>query len=317
LNQIIFKNLFDKRDPMPKSKKSSKSSVGPLGKKVSQTASKQESTYEYWSFRFTSSKVRKFEDLMQWVTQFSAFRFQKEKGEGGVEHYQGTFHTKPKKRRCQLRDSALHVFPSLVFPGCDYLEKSMSSAADRYVMKDDTRVDGPWEKNMPKVMPAHLDITIPDVMNKEDLPDKMQAIIDMVDNRLPDKEDRKIYWYYDITGCNFKTETARYLEFNHWAVIMQGAKRHCLVNAFKRTAPIYCFVVPREERVDYVALESLKDSLYMSAFGTDGTGSVNRKKPWVLVFANYIPNIARLSTDKWKITNVGPPEDIIDFDIWK
>ena len=302
---------------MPKSSKSSKSSSGPLGKRVSQTASKeQEATYEYWSHRFTAEKVRKFEDLTTWLNQWHAYRFQKEQGEGGVIHYQGTFHTKTKKRREQLRKSALVAFPSLIFPNLDYLEKSMSSAADRYVMKEDTRIDGPWEKNMPKVMPAHLDITVPDVMEKEDLPEKMQAIIDMVDNTLPPKECRKIHWYYDKTGCNFKTETARYLQHHHWAVVMQGAKRHVLANAFKRPAPIYVVVLPRGESVDYVALESLKDSLYMSAFGTDATGSVNRKKPWVLVFANYEPNIARLSTDKWKIKNVGPKEDIIDFDIW-
>jgi len=298
--------------------KSSKSSEGPLGKKVSLTAPRQETTYEYWSFRFTSSKVPEFDHLKEWLNKFHAYRFQKEQGEEGekVVHYQGTFHTKPKKRRQQLRDSAIYYFPELYWPVCDYLEKSKSSAADRYVMKEKTRIDGPWEKNMPKMIPAHLDIRIPDVMEYDELPENMQGIIDMVDNRLPDKTDRKVHWFYDETGCNMKTETARYLEHHHWAVHMQGAKRHVLANAFKNPAPIYVFVVPRDEAVDYVALESLKDSLYMSGFGTDATGSVNRKKPWVLIFANYYPNTSKLSLDKWRIKNVGPPKRLTDMPIW-
>ena len=109
----------------------------------------QEVTSEYWSFRLTSSKVPEFQHLLDFLTNtpfIVCARFQLESGsKTGQEHYQGVFHTAPKKRASQLQKMFADTYTELLFPDCDYLEPSKSAAADRYVMKDDTRVSGPWE----------------------------------------------------------------------------------------------------------------------------------------------------------------------------
>lgn len=270
--------------------------------------SKQEATYEFWSFRFTSSKVLKFDDILSWANQHDKYRFQLEQGEGGVQHYQGTIHCKPKKRRSQLRKNAMEAFPELEFPNKDYLEKSKSSAADRYVMKQDTRVNGPWEKNMPPEK-INMDCTDEDVMKYDDLPKWSQECIDMLKDGLPNKKDRSIYWYWSKEGMRFKTETARYLVYHHQAIILHGNAKHILATAYKNPAPIYIMIDPRCAKasgISYKSLELLKDALYMSGFGVDATGMVNRKKGWVLVMCNYEcdNDPKKMSVDRWIKKNV-------------
>ena len=287
-------------------KKSSKSSIG-----VRQEGprSKQENTYEYWSFRIKSSKVRKFEDLIQLLEKFQAYRFQLEKVD--VEHYQGTFHTKPKKRRSQLRKMFEDAFDDIRFPSIDYLEKSQSAAADRYVMKEDTRVDGPWEKNMPKPK-IDMTATDDDIMQLEELPQWSQDVINMVGGCLPDKKARECYWFWSEEGAKYKTETCRHLAYYHGAYILNGASRHVLAACYANPAPIYIFCLPRtrEEGISYKSIELIKDSLYFSGFGTKATGMVLRKKPWVLIFCNFEPAYESLSADKWVVKNVDDKKNI-------
>lgn len=151
-----------------------------------------------------------------------------------------------------------------------------------------------------------MEIEESDIIARDALPQWAQETVDRLANCLPDKRDRTIYWYWSTQGQMYKTELARYLVYWHDAIVIQGGRRHVLANAYKNPAPIYILLVPRTDEgfVSYASIELLKDSLYMSAFGTEATGPVNRKKPWVLVMANFAPNMTTLSTDRWIITNV-------------
>lgn len=157
-----------------------------------------------------------------------------------------------------------------------------------------------------------MTVTDDDIMRKEDLPEWSNELIDMVAGRLPDKTDRSIYWYWSQEGVRLKTETSRYLCYHHNAVIIQGGRKHVLATAYKNPAPIYILIVPRSDEgfVSWASLELLKDALYMSGFGTECTGMVNRKKPWVIVMANFRPEEEtveaeiHLSKDRWVFTCV-------------
>ncbi len=288
--------------------RNNQNSGGPSG--ITKSGQKQEVSREFWAFRFTSSKVPKFQDLTQilvsedWVAEWI---FQLEKGGmNGVEHYQGWLQTKPKKRRSQLRDFFTEKFPELKFPNEDYLEASKSKASAEYAGKKDTRVDGPWYSHAmkPKIS---MEIEEDDIMKYDELPPWSQRVIDMVTNKpLPDKEDRQIHWFWSQEGRNYKTETCRYLVHHHEAYVLSGASRHVLAATYANPRPIYIFCIPRsaENGISYKSIELIKDSLYMSGFGTKATGMVNRKKPWVFIFCNFEPNREEMSADRWVVEDV-------------
>lgn len=287
----------------------SQSSVGPSG--IAKSGQKQEPSWEFWAWRFTSSKVQEFTNLIQIFQEndwFTEWIFQLEKGSiNGVEHYQGWCQTKPKKRRQQLRDYFKSKFPDLKFPNEDYLEKSKSGASAAYAAKGDSRIDGPWfsHKMKPKIS---MEIEDDDIMKYDELPAWSQTVIDMVRTKpLPEKEDRTIHWFWSQEGRNYKTETCRYLVHHHEAYVLSGASRHVLAATYANPRPIYIFCIPRsaEDGISYKSIELIKDSLYMSGFGTKATGMVNRKKPWVFIFCNFTPKYEQMSEDRWVVKDVG------------
>ena len=52
----------------------------------------------------------------------------------------------------------------------------------------------------------------------------------------------------------------------------------------------------------------------MSGFGTDATGMVCRKTPWVICFANFPPRENKLSADRWVIENLAESEMLYELD---
>ncbi len=153
-----------------------------------------------------------------------------------------------------------------------------------------------------------IDMTLQesDLIPFDELFDWGKELENRVKDCLPHKTDRTIYWYWSQQGQMKKTETARRLAYYYDACIIQGSKRHILGVAYKHPAPIYILLVPRtdEGAVSYASIELLKDNLYMSGFGTEATGSVNRKKPWVIVMCNFEPAPNTMSEDRYKTFNI-------------
>ena len=172
-----------------------------------------------------------------------------------------------------------------------------------YCSKSETRI-GPYVSNVRT--PICMDIEDDDIIPFDEIYPWGQDLIRMCDGCLPDKKDRRIFWFWSELGKMTKTESARYLVHFHDAIVIQGGRKHVLAVGYKCPAPIYILLVPRSDEgfVSYASIELLKDSLYMSAFGTEATGPVNRKKPWVIVMANFPPNTKALSEDRWVVQNV-------------
>jgi len=96
------------------------------------------------------------ETVRQGITQFfvencKKWCFQLEKGKSGYEHYQGRISLKERKRLNQV----VEIFKETL-PGAHW---SLTSVANRdnnfYVMKAETRIDGPWT-NEDVTIPSHL-----------------------------------------------------------------------------------------------------------------------------------------------------------------
>ena len=269
-----------------------------IDKVVKKTRS-QDATYEYWAFRFTSSKVRSYQHLVDElnVNWIFAYRFQLERGEGGVDHYQGSFHVKPKKRKGYLQKYFVGCMEELEFPFKDYLEKSKSCAADRYCMKDETRIAGPWEKNMP-VLPPPIKI-----LKDEQLYDWQK---DLVERLKDEPDDRKIVWLWEPDGCKGKTSIAKYLHVTQKAVYLGGKAadmKHCIVQYIeKNPAPRVVLInIPRASKdfVSYTGIEEIKDGLFFS--GKYEGGMVCFNSPHVVVFSNEEPDYSKMSGDRWDV----------------
>jgi hypothetical protein len=131
-------------------------------------------------------------------------------------------------------------------------------------------------------------------------------------------DGRTIYWIWEPTGKRGKTQLAKWLCVKRNACYLNGAKRHVLASAFKQAdkgCELFVFGVARSREdmngppVSYDALEQLKDGLFHSGFGIEATGMCVMNSPHVIVFANEMPDINRLSKDRWKIG------EIVDNDI--
>ena len=222
------------------------------------------------------------------------FGFQLECGkEENTPHVQGWVSTGSVKK---IRPFSLKLPSKIHWEGMKgTLEQNIE-----YCSKADTKV-GEYHTNEKKRI--SMEIEEEDILPLEEMFEWGKSLVGMVKDVLPEKRDRRIFWYWSSSGCMKKTETARYLCYHHDAVVIQGGRKHVLANAFKNPAPIYCLLIPRTDEgfVSYASLELLKDALFMSAFGTEATGSCNRKKPWVIAFANFAPDRSALSEDRWVV----------------
>lgn len=277
-----------------------------LGKGDQCRASKQENSYSHFSFRFTSSKVPKFQELFTELHNFSdKCRFQLEKGKKGQKHYQGCFGwVKHKKRRTAVREYFKASFPELDFPKKDYLERSIiesGRASERYCMKEDTRVDGPWEWGLPKDHDSEIKLEL-QVVDLYRL-DWQTEILEL----LKEKTDRKIHWYWEAEGGVGKSVFVKYLSFYHQVMKIGGRCHDIYFAAGKKDH--YVIDIPRTvttlSDAHYIAIEELKNGHIFSSKYESGEKLF--AVPHVFIFANFEPDVwalAKLSRDRWVIRSL-------------
>lgn len=124
-----------------------------------------------------------------------------------------------------------------------------------------------------------------------------QRLIDEV--KLP-ADDRKIIWYYDEVGGSGKTWTSKLLFVEFGAAYFTNSKSADIAYAYNGE-PIVVFDFSRsnEESINYGAIETVKNGIMFS-----GKYEARTKMfacPHVIVMANFAPNMAKLSMDRWDI----------------
>ena len=292
---------------------------------------KREPLQQYWAFRFTFEKVDP-KILFDWLDEKAvAYGYQVEKGKkSGQLHYQGTFDV-GRENRCRetpIRDELNSLFPALHFPKQDYCTRSGSSASNRYCMKEDTRVDGPWYKGvefdeLAKELVYKIDI----ILRPWQL--RIKAILDGPAN------DRHIWWFWEPYGGLGKTTFQKWIYQNYNNVLVVGGKAADMKNAIiemvdkqqKADQPvkypdIIIMNLPKTFNVDYFSpsgTEEVKDMFFAS--GKYHGGMVCNRPPKVLIFANREPpNISDMAKDRWRLIRLpdGPGEGEEVFrDVWE
>lgn len=144
-----------------------------------------------------------------------------------------------------------------------------------------------------------------------------QKIFDLISKK-PDT--RSINWYYDNKGGIGKTFLCKYLLkiSNKIAYITTGKAsdiKYLITERNKQQlkTKTVIFDIPRcqEEYISYQAIEEVKNGLLFS--GKYESKNTIIKPPHIIIFANFYPDIKKLSEDRWRITNLGVDEKLSEF----
>lgn len=127
---------------------------------------------------------------------------------------------------------------------------------------------------------------------------------------------RRIIWYCDPEGGCGKTEVCRHLVATHESTLfLTSAAGKDLVHQVvksKKDPKIVIVNLSRQSEgaFSYASIESIKDGLVFSGKYEGGTRIFPR--PHVVLFANWMPDLTKLSLDRWDIRHLlaNPPRRI-------
>nr|UOF76858.1 rep protein [Cressdnaviricota sp.] len=240
------------------------------------------------------------ERLKKWCKHWV---FQKEKGESGYVHWQGRVSLLKKQREAELR---------AMLPGAHW---SMTAAANsrnfNYVMKEITRVEGPWsdkdEPFEPPPMTAQL---------REFLTYPLYAWQQKVERIFSAVDFRKIHVIVDRVGNIGKSIYSEWCAYRGLAIDMPPFRQmedimQCVM--CQRVSRNYIVDMPRGMKKDklgefYSGLECLKNGR-----AYDKRYSYKEKRfdrPNVVVFTNVEPAYDLLSLDRWVVWRMTEDRDI-------
>lgn len=226
--------------------------------------------------------------------------FQLERGEQGGYHFQGAVGLKERQRLTALArfftDAGLQ---SHLSPAYD------RSASELYCLKKDTRVLGPWAS-------FELPIEVEEeAYDGADLPKNLYRWQAKVrDYCTGPVNDREILWLWDPEGSKGKSSFTKYMVYHHKAATFAWSDtKHTLYRVASTPASrIYIFDLTRSKPTEYgqedlySALESIKNGLVQSAMYTSPMKVF--APPHVIVFANFEPNRAQMSADRFSVHRV-------------
>lgn len=228
--------------------------------------------------------------LTQWIENHCTEAvWQVEKGESGNLHVQLTMVLKKKNRLTWLKRHFCQIA---------HLEEvvALEKAFD-YCSKKETRILEP--RYFPKPINA---VAVEDELKYLEPYAWQKEILEIITTK-PDK--RKIYWYWDTSGCSGKTTLVRHILLNYDAILLDGAKRD-MAFAWNGEPIVLCnFSRAREGKISYDGLESIKDGIVFSAKYESKQKVFNR--PHLICFANWTPAVESMSSDRWIIKDISNP----------
>ena len=276
--------------------------------------------YTFWTIRITGSLVPgdTWEDRDLYIQEelvnkpwIEEMGIQREKGKkNGVMHYQGTVKLTERKRFSTLAALLKPILPNVAWDNTQgFLEKSISDKANRYVMKEDTRVAGPWYKGVTfdeiaKESVYSIDIT---------LRPWQKNICKIID---AGADDRHIWWIWEPCGGAGKTTFQKWLFLNYKGVTLSGGKASDMKNGIIRyreacgsLPSIVLINLPMTFNLDYFCphgVEEVKDMFFFSGkYGEKGADPiVCGRPPHVFVFANREPDTSNMAADRWRIARI-------------
>lgn len=250
-----------------------------------------------WCYTINNPKVNSYKILCDMFHDAEKYVFQLEAGSNGTEHIQGYV-----KYKSQVRFSTMKKR----LPG-SHLERARGSPQQNYeyCTKLDSRRKEPISKGYPKAIRL---IT--------SLYDWQEKIIKKISKTA---DDRTINWFWDKDGNIGKTSLAKYICYKYNALYLTGKAsdmKYAIVQHFEKDSCnrddlviIMDFSRSMEGFISYQGIEEIKNGIFFSC--KYESNMVIYNAPHVICFANFEPDMFKLSVDRWDIVDLadGEPSD--------
>jgi len=128
----------------------------------------------------------------------------------------------------------------------------------------------------------------------------------MEERVLGPRDDRKIVWVTDEVGGAGKTAFCKHMAIKYGALVGGGAAKDIqyAIAAMKIKPKMVFWNLTRTQEgfVSYAGIEAVKDGIFFSAKYESAMVLFN--SPHVVIFANFQPELEKLSKDRWHLINV-------------
>ncbi len=227
------------------------------------------------------------ENYPKYIEFSKKYIFQLESGEKKTEHLQGCLELTNNMTLSALKKK----LPTAHLEPCRDWKSSI-----KYCQKADTRIDGPWTKEVQIERPLKL---------LTEFRPWQQKVVDSIEK---EADDRTINWYWESEGGAGKTALAKWICAKKNACVVSGKGNDCLyaiANWQNKNDLVVIFDFSRmtEEFISYMAIEKIKDGIFFS--GKYESLMIMFNSPHVLCFANFPPQVEKLSLDRWNIVHIG------------
>lgn len=145
---------------------------------------------------------------------------------------------------------------------------------------------------------------------------------DLIEICLNEPDDRSVIWVYDPIGNMGKTQFLKYMNVKYNAVFSYGGKKNDIINLvfnnkdylLNYNNPIMIYSFPRDinnEHISYDSIEQIKDGCISNNKFECGCFCCN--SPHVIVLANCLPNLNKLTMDRWILKTINNNFELIDY----
>lgn len=253
-------------------------------------------------FDFTVPETKyTFEELVEHLKDWcKCWVFQKEMGDSGYIHYQGRVRLIKARRFSTLKTTDFlkggRFTPTT---GEEFKKKSFA-----YVMKADTRVEGPWD-DRDFLEPPKKTRQLEEFLNYE-MYGWQKAILE----KLPVYDDRHIWIILCKSGNNGKSIFSEYLEYKGLAYEIPPMRSMEDIMGVVMGIPDqknFTIDMPRGMKKKdlaefYAGVESIKDG---KAYDKRYSWKKKRfSRPNVFVFTNTLPDFDLMSPDRWTVKEI-------------
>lgn len=245
---------------------------------------------------FTISDTDTFKKLCEnaehWI-------YGEEVGESGTPHLQGFIYFKNARYFSAIKkvlpNAHIETAKGNIIQNFEYCSKDGKYFCDENFLSY-------YNKHKPK--PLKL-------LKDEQLVPWQREIVELIHT---DPDERSIYWYWEPTGKAGKSTFTKYLvatfDFCTFSTACKSADIATIADpAF--TTYVFDFSRSNIDFAPYGALEQLKNGLISDSKLKKKSRNIIMNCPHIICFANSLPNINSMSSDRWKIKEI-PPLQVTD-----